>query len=203
MVEIYYLSPSASKHTHTHTCTVAFIYPFFWSSSRLLKWSLWPRPVCPIKAPLALDCRLIQDFWRSYQKGLVLFHCTCIQEDIVAGAAAAILPSCGTCKALVIFSIQLRSVAKSCLTPCDPMKCSMPGLPVHHQIPESTKTRVYWVSDAIQPSHPLSPPSPSALNLSQDQGLSKWLSSLHEVAKVLEFQLQHQSFQWTPTTDLL
>ena len=79
----------------------------------------------------------------------------------------------------------------------------MPGLPVHHQLPESTQNHVHWVSDAIQPSHPLSSPSPPALNLSQHQGLFKWAISSHQVAKVLEFQLQHQSFQWTPRTDLL
>ena len=81
------------------------------------------------------------------------------------------------------------------------MNCSMPGLPVHHQFPESTQTHVHCISDAIQPSRPLSSPSP-ALNLSQHQGLFKWVSSPHQVAKVLEFQLQHQSLQWTPRTDL-
>ena len=75
------------------------------------------------------------------------------------------------------------------------MDCSTPGLPVHHQLPESTQTHVHWVSDAIQPSHPTSFSS-SALNLSQHQGLFKWVSSSHQVAKVLAFQLQHQSFQW-------
>ena len=100
-------------------------------------------------------------------------------------------------KFLIKFNINLSSVAQSCLTLCDPMDCSMPGLPVHHQLPEFTHTHVHWVSDAIQPSHPLSSPSP-ALNLSQNQDLFKWISSLHQVAKILEFQLQHQSFQWTP-----
>ena len=80
---------------------------------------------------------------------------------------------------------------------------SMPDLPVHHQLPELTQTHVHWVGDAIQPSHPLWSPSPLAFNLSQNQGLFKWVSSSHQVAKVLEFQLQHQSFQWTPRTDLL
>ena len=101
------------------------------------------------------------------------------------------------------FIFQFSSVAQLCLTLCDPMNCSTPGLPVHHQLPESTQTHVHWVSDAIQPSYPLSSPSPPALNLSQNQGPFKWVSSLHLVAKVLEFQLQHQSFQWTPRTDLL
>ena len=90
-------------------------------------------------------------------------------------------------------SVQLSLVAQSCPTLRDPMDCSTPGLPVHHQLPESTQTHVHWVSDAIQPSHPLSPPSPPAFNLSQHQGLFKWDSSSHQVAKVLEFQLQHSS----------
>ena len=72
------------------------------------------------------------------------------------------------------------SVAQSCLTLCDPMNCSMPGLPVHHQLPESTQTHVHRVSDAIQPSHPLSSPSSPALNLSHHQGLFQWVSSSHQ-----------------------
>ena len=76
------------------------------------------------------------------------------------------------------------------------MDYSMPGLSVHHQLPEFTQTQVHSVGDAIQPSHPLSSPFPPSFNLSQHQGLSKWLSSSHQVAKVLEFQFQHQSFQW-------
>ena len=85
---------------------------------------------------------------------------------------------------------------------CDPMNCSMPALPVHHQLLESTQTHVHWVGDAIQPSHSLSSPSPPAIYLSQHQSLFKWVSFLHQVAKVLEFQLQ-KSFQWTPRTDFL
>ena len=100
-------------------------------------------------------------------------------------------------------SVQFSSVAQPCPTLWDPMNHSTPGLPVHHQLPESTQTHVHWVSDAIQPSHPLSSPSPPAFNLSQHQSLFQWVSSSHQVAKVLEFQLQHQSFQWTPRTDLL
>ena len=100
-------------------------------------------------------------------------------------------------------SVQFSSVAQSCPTLCDPMNRSTPGLPVHHQLPEFTPTHVHQVGDPIQPSHPLSSPSPSAPNPSQHQGLFQWVNSSHEVAKVLEFQLQHQSFQWTPRTDLL
>ena len=88
-------------------------------------------------------------------------------------------------------------------TLCDPVNHHRSGPLVHHKLPEFTQTHVHWVSDAIQPSHPLSSPSPPALNLSQHQGLFKWVSSLHQVAKVLELQLQNQSYQWTPRTDLL
>ena len=99
--------------------------------------------------------------------------------------------------------LQLSSVAQLCLTLCDTMDCSTPCLPVHHQLPELTQTHDHRVSDAIQPSHPLPSPSPPALNLSQHQGFFKWLSSSPHVAKVLEFQLQHQNFQKTPRTDFL
>ena len=101
---------------------------------------------------------------------------------------------------------QFSSVQFSCSVMSDslpPHNHSMPGLSVHHQLSEPTQIHVHWVGDAIQPSRPLLPPSPPAFNLSQHQGLFKWVSSLHQIAKVLEFQLQHQSFQWTPRTDLL
>ena len=98
---------------------------------------------------------------------------------------------------------QFSSVSQSCPTLCDSMNCSMPGLPVHHQLPEFTQTHVHRVGDATQPSHHQSSPSPPAHNPSQHQGLFQWVNSSHEVAKVLEFQLQHQSFQRTPRADLL
>ena len=100
-------------------------------------------------------------------------------------------------------SVQFSSVTQSCSTLCDPMNYSTLCLPVHHQLPESTQAHVHWVGDAIQPSHPLLSPSPPALNHSQHQGIFKWVSPSHQVAKVLEFQPEHQSFQWTPRTDLL
>ena len=100
-------------------------------------------------------------------------------------------------------SVQFSSVAQSCLTLCDPMNHSMPCLPVHCQLPESTQTHVHWVGDAIQPFHPLSSPSPPAPNLSQHQGLFQRISYLHQVAKVLKFQLQHQSLQWVFRIDFL
>jgi len=101
------------------------------------------------------------------------------------------------------YYVHFSSVTQSCPTLCDPMNCSTPSLPVHHQLLKFIQTHVHWVSDAIQPFHPLSSPSPPALNLSQHQSLFKWVSSSHQVAKILEFQLQHQSFQWTPRTDFL
>ena len=98
-------------------------------------------------------------------------------------------------------SVQSLSYVRLFVTPMD---CSMPGLPVHHQLLEFTQwTHVHWVGDAIQSSHPLSSSSPPAVNLSQHQCLFQWVSSSHQVPKGLEFQLQHQSFQWIFRTDFL
>ena len=94
-------------------------------------------------------------------------------------------------------SVQLRQ------TLCDPMDCSMPGFPALHQHLEPAQTHVHLVGDAIQPSYPLSFPSPPAFNLSQNHGLFQWVSSLQQVAKILECQLQHQSLQWIFRTDFL
>ena len=114
--------------------------------------------------------------------------------DLMVRNSKAVIPS---------LKFPISSVAQSCPTLCDPMDCSTLGFPVHHQLLELTQTHVHGVRNAIQPSHPLSPPSPSAFDLSQHQGLFQWVSSLHQVAKVLEFQLQHQSFQWIFRTDFL
>ena len=104
-----------------------------------------------------------------------------------------------------IFALFLifSSVTQLCLAPCDPMDFSTPGFAVHHQLPELAQTHVHWVGDVIKSSHPLSFPSPPAFSPSQHQGLFQWVSSLHQVAKVLEFQLQNQSFQWIFRTDFL
>ena len=102
-----------------------------------------------------------------------------------------------------IYSVQFSSVAQSCLTLCDPMNRSTPGLSVHHQLLEFTQTHVHRVSETIQQSHPLSSPSPSAPNPSQHQRLFQWVNSSHEEAKVLEFQLQYHSLQRNPRADLL
>ena len=97
-------------------------------------------------------------------------------------------------------SVQFSSVTQSCPTLWD---SSTAGFPVYHQLPKLAQTHVHPVGDAIQPSHSLSSPSPPAVNLSQCQGLFKWVSSSNQEAKVMEFQLQHQPFQWTPRSDLL
>ena len=100
-------------------------------------------------------------------------------------------------------SVQFSSIAQSCKTLCNPLDCTTPGCPVHHQLLELTQPHVHRVGDVIQLFHPLSSPFPPAFNLYQHQDLFQWVSSLHQVAKGLEFQLQHPSFQWTFRTDFL
>ena len=102
-----------------------------------------------------------------------------------------------------MFPLLFSSVTQSCLTLCDPMDCSTPGFPVHHLLPELAITHVHWFGGAIQPSHSLPSPSPPAFNLSQHQGLFQWVSSSYQVNKLLELQLQHQSFQWIFRIDFL
>ena len=121
----------------------------------------------------------------------IIFHCLCVPVYLSTHPlkTSGLLPG-----------FQFSSVAQSCPTLCDLMNHSMPGLPVDHQLPGFTQTHAYRVGDAIQPSHPLLSPFPPAHNPSQHQSLFQWVNSSHEVAKVLEFQLQHQSFQWTPRT---
>ena len=106
----------------------------------------------------------------------------------------------GECS-MCTWEVHFSSVTQSCPTVCDPMDYSTPGFPVHHQLPELTQTHVHQVSDAIQLSHPLLSPSPPAFDLSQHQGLFQWVSSLHQVAKVLEFQFcispSNEYHQWT------
>ena len=103
----------------------------------------------------------------------------------------------------VLFDLlcQFSSVTQSSLTVCDPKDCNIPGFPVHHQLLELAQTHIYWVSNAIQPFHPLLFFSPPALNHSHNQGLFQWVSSSHQVARVLELQLQ--SFQWIFKADFL
>ena len=135
--------------------------------------------VCEPVSVWACECVCIYFFSLNHLKVNCRYHDTSLQK---------------TC----LSSVQFSSVPQSCPTLCNPVNHSTPGLPVHHHLPEFTQTHVHRVGDAIQPFHPLSTPSPPALNLSQHQGLFKWVSPLHHVAKLLEFQLQHQSFKCTP-----
>ena len=123
---------------------------------------------------------------------------TCLSLLLCALPKSLLHPRC-----LLFSSVQFSSVAQSCPTLWHSLNLSTPGPPVHHQLPEFTHTLAHCVGDAIQPSHPALSPSPPAPNLSQHQGLFKWVSSSYPVAKVLEFQLQHQSFQWIFRTDFL
>ena len=107
-----------------------------------------------------------------------------------------------SCINIFMLPVQFSSVSQSYPTLCYPMKRRTPGLLVHHQLPEFTQTHVHRVRDAFQPSHPLSSPSPPAPNPSQYQSLFQWVNSSHEVAKILELELYHHSFQRNPRVDL-
>ena len=180
-----------------------FVKSFF---LHLLRWSYEFFSFIPLTKWIALIFKMLNQsnipqenhIWSSIVGINLLVFCWRLYTNVNEVYQPGVFFSCNVC---VWF--QFSSVAQSCPTLRDPVDHSMPGLPVHHQLPESTQTHLHWVTDAIQPSHPLLSPSPSAFNLSQHQGLFKWVSSLHQVAKVLEFQLQHQSFQWTLRTDLL
>ena len=132
-------------------------------------------------------------YWsNTFPKGIAAIDCDCSKAKSIKNFGKAFT---------ILSSVQLScSVVSDSLQPHGSQQAR---LLVHHQLPESTQTHLHGVGNAIQQSHPLSCPSPRAFNLSQHQVLFKWVSSLHHVAKVLEFQLQPQSFQWTPRTDLL
>ena len=119
-----------------------------------------------------------------------------VKKTRLKSAAYCLQPQRSQCLPHSVFLTPDCSVTKLCLTLCKSMDCGIPGFPVLHYLLELAQTHVHWVGDAIQPSHPLPPPSPPALNLSQHQGLFQWLASLHHVAEVLELQVQHQSFLW-------
>ena len=159
------------------------------------------------KPPLCVPCSWWEGCSGGPQSSYIIFQSSTVfigESEKSLGSLPA--PPSVTFRVFSRTEVQFSSVQFSCSVGpnlCDPMDCSTPGLPVHHQLPEFTQTHVHWVGDAIQPSHPLSSPSPPAFNLSQHQGLFQWVSSLHQVARVLEFQLQHQSFQWIVRTALL
>ena len=127
----------------------------------------------------------------------VLWLVICFLDTVTFLLTACSCPiKAGIFPSIIIFnSVQFSSVAQSCPALCNPMNHSTAGFPVHHQLPEFTQTHVHRVGDAVQPSHHLSSPPPPAPNPSQQQGLFQWVNSSHEVAKGLEFQLQHQSLQ--------
>ena len=130
-----------------------------------------------------------------------LYHTLWVYSDPCSNHDAVTYAPLGNYLTSLCYHFHKTSAAQSCLTLCNPMDCSTLGLPVHHQLPELAQTHVHQVGDDIQPSQPLSSPSPPAFNLSQYQGLFQRVSSSHQVAKVLEFQLQHQSFQRIFRTD--
>ena len=150
------------------------------------------RPPCPSPTPRFHPNPCPSSWWCHPAISSSVVHFSCPQSfpalvsfpmsQLFAWGGQSIGVSAST------YSVQLSSVSQSCPTLCDSMNHSMPGLPVHHQLPEFTQTHVHWVGDAIQPSHPLLSPSPPSFNLSQHQGLFQWLSSSHQVAKVLEFK---------------
>ena len=153
-------------------------------------WTVAQGVLCPWNSPdknTGVDCHaLLQGIFPIQWSNTLLLS--------LLHSQAGSLPLAPTWEALVKWtpqfkSDQIRSVTQSCLTLCNPMNRSMPGLPVHHQLPEFTQTHVHRVSDAIQPSHPLSSPSPLAPNSPQHQSLFQWVNSSHQVAKLLEFQL--------------
>ena len=190
---------SMSEHSHTVLNKVTF-YRNFWCSTKergcLSVWIPFPQAHHSCDSDAFIDVLIPGQFSFLYKSGRSIYHI--VHTNILSSRYIGnnfLSPRCP--------SVQFSSVTLSCSTLCDPMDCSMPGFPVHHQFPELAQTHVHQVSDAIQPSHPLSSPSSSAFSLSQDQGLFKWLSSSHQVDKVLELQLQHQSFQWIFRTDFL
>ena len=124
------------------------------------------------------------------------------QDTLFPPCRCLLVFSVFNCTATLFLLIFCFWVAQSCPTLCDPMDFSTPGFPVHFHLLELAQTHVHWVTDAIQPSHPLLSPSLPALNLSQHQGLFQGVRSSHQVAKVWEIQLQHQSFQWIFRTDV-
>ena len=138
--------------------------------------------------------------WQSEYKDLTIGHQRFLWLHYLYVGVIYVNPKLLIFPSPTFFSFQFT---QSCLTLCDPMDCSMSGFPVHHQFMELVQTHVHRVSDAIQPSRPLSSPSLPAFNFSQHQDLFKWVSSLYQVVKILEFQPQHQSFQWIFRTDFL
>ena len=174
----------SSPHPHlASSCQCGFV-PFIWAATKFVWLFLF---VFILPWIIIISCLVV-----------LLLVCEQSKERIIS-----VLASEHLVRSIPKEATQFSVVTQSCPALCNPMDCSTPGFPVHHQHPEFTQIHVHWVSDAIHPSHPVSSPSPPIFILSQHQGLFKWVSSSHQVAKVLEFQLQHQSFQWIFRTDFL
>ena len=169
---------SISKHRLT---LIRFLIDFENESVRICKW-------------ISLECERMRK-WRLIlvlkSEQMKIWNCYLIKSWELGKRRCWM-----KCQKFWSYSVLFNSFTQSCLTLCDPVDCSMPGFCVHHQLTELTQTHLHQVSNAIQPSHPLSSPSSSAFNLFQDQDLFQWVSSSHQVASILELQLQHQSFQW-------
>ena len=153
-----------------------------------------PKPYCKL-AIKALLCRKSLIKWNHIRCSWTSFYAKISRRDHSLGRDFG----CNSWLFVHLIHsryIQFSSFTQSCLTLCNPMECSTPGFPVHHQLPKLAQTHVRWIGDAIQPSHPLMSPSPLAFNVCQHQGLFQWVSSSHQVVEILELQLQHQSFQW-------
>ena len=186
----------AIQHTHTHTSSLMLCHIHY--HERKVS-DLCPLICCRASLPC---CHSLRRRYSKLQIGSEWHFRDSPSSSIIS--SSFLIWTCCYRSGLdnpAFSSVQFsRSVVSDSLRP---MNHSTPGFPVHHQLLELTQTHVHRVGDAIQPTHALSSPSPSAFNLSQHQGLFKWVSSSHQVAKVLEFQLQHQSFQWIFRTDFL
>ena len=145
-------------------------------------WSLWIPPFSSLPWFISSRTPLIPSS-NDHLNLMLYLHSNCQHPN------KPLLLNIGVVCLFLYRSVQFSSVAQLCPTLCDPMNRSTPGLPVHHHLPEFTQTHVHRVHDAIQPSHPRSSPSPPAPNPSQHQSLFQWVSSSHEVSKVLELQL--------------
>ena len=196
--------PSLASPCAFHSLTAGFIEGVDQSKSSTFPGN-YPQAarlimICPLKPRISLLHSLgnvSHWYWSRFKARGMRPSIVCESDEIT-------LQKCTGDGSLVLSPSQFSSVhLLSRIWFCDPVDCSTPGFPVHHQLLEFTQTHVHRVSDAIQPSHLLLSPSSPTFNLSQHQGLFQWVSSSHQVAKVLEFQVQHQSFQWIFRTDFL
>ena len=166
--------------SYAHPAQLSWQIRELWVVQIRLRWLL-PRPHLtwlPVQLPDVAEHWLLGSYWLW---GIIGLDPMCVR----------------------LFSVQFSSATQLCPILCDPIDCSKPCFPVHHQLLELAQTHVHRVGGTIHQSHPLLSPSPPAFNFSQHQGLFKWISSSHQVATVLEFQLQHPSFQWIFRTDFL